>query len=68
MSTIPEGRAVTPEDRARILKTIEAAWNSQRHLRLGQLLSNAHRGDIFYVEDEDLGREVAQYAHKQNNS
>lgn len=62
--SLPKGRATNADDRARILKMIEVAWNACPNLRLGQLLSNAHSGDLFYVEDEDLGKDVAQYAHK----
>lgn len=58
-----EGRANTPAEKGAVLKMIEVAWNQMPSLRLGQLLCNAHQGDLFYVEDEDLAKDAASYAN-----
>lgn len=58
------GRAMTAAERSNVLKMIAVAWEQQPHFRLGQLLCNAHKGDLFYVEDETLAKQVAVYANE----
>jgi hypothetical protein len=47
-------RALTPDMKRAVLRTIEKAWLASPELRLGQLLCNASGHDLFYVEDHDL--------------
>ena len=60
----PEGRAITPEQKRRIVEQILAVWTKppMNHLRLGQLIVAATRADstqrIFSIEDEALLQSV----------
>ena len=40
--------------RAEMIPALEAAWKSNPALRLGQLISAATPGDVFYVPDGEL--------------
>lgn len=42
----------------RILAEVERVWKENPELRLAQLIANAHPGDIFYVEDQQLADEI----------
>ena len=56
MSTrVPAGRASTDDLKTQMMTLILALWKKFPHLRLGQLIDNATRGEsLFYMEDADL--------------
>ncbi len=54
------GRAQTNEEKRAIIERIYVAWTTgtMSHLRLGQLIVNAHGSDLFHAEDTQLAEEV----------
>lgn len=51
-------RAITPEAKRAIIKRLEVAWLANPHMRLGQLLESAAGESLYYLEDEELAREL----------
>jgi len=51
-------RAITPEQKAEVLRRLLKAWEQHPKQRLGQFLWNANtqsnQADLFYVEDYEL--------------
>lgn len=60
------GRAHTDEKKREVVEKILAAWMSEqgRHLRLGQLISNAGVSDTFAVEDAELADLVERFVSR----
>jgi hypothetical protein len=59
-------RQQNDNDRKRaVMETLTAMWlNGPHGMRLGQLLTNAVGGDIFFTTDDDLVRHVKDYLRK----
>jgi hypothetical protein len=63
---MPEGRAVTPEQKKEVCDRLYQAWISAPELRLFQLVKNAcsfsiHHFDKYYVEDLPLIEAIESY-------
>ena len=61
---IIKGRAETDEQKREVMKKILAAWIKTPTLRLGQLIDNATKSDIFYIEDNDLVDAIMTWIEK----
>jgi len=62
-----DGRAETPEEKEIILEILGELWDSNPHLRFGQLIGNVfHSADpggvaLYYMEDFDLVAEMQDF-------
>lgn len=63
------GRALTVSAKRDIIESLFAAWLSQPHQRLGQLIVNAMGTDdaklgqkLFYAEDAELVASITEFA------
>ncbi len=58
MSASLPGRAVTPEEKRRLVDRLLLAWLANPELRLGQLVVDSTHGaiaPIYYIEDDAFG-------------
>lgn len=62
-----EGRATTDEAKREIVEKILESWKRAPCLRLGQLIVNSVKGDVFYVEDVDLSSAVEEFSRRGTN-
>ena len=49
-----------------ILKILEKIWKKYPDLRLGQLLENAVKKNLYYMEDEKLMEELEKFYKNKN--
>jgi hypothetical protein len=67
---LPEGRALTPAQKSKMIESIFQSWLKCPELRLGQLIVGALRASdttpipLFYVEDQVLEDAIVAFADK----
>ncbi len=58
-------RALSPADKANVLRALADAWERMPALRLGQLIENANTSPtLFYAEDGSLADDLENYGRK----
>lgn len=62
-----KGRAITPEEKRKVMDNIYEAWLRTPELRLGQLMECAKPtslDDLFYIEDDKMVNYIQEFIDK----